>query len=197
MKVQRIAVPDFCQRVQDQPRRDALGNRAGQRHTRDIELADDDEEQVQHNIQRTCDRKIGQWLLGIADGAEHSVAEVIERQRGHTQKVDAQVQDGTGEQVLFGIQQPQQRGRADQTDKQQQHTRRQADQQRRMDGLADVLGVPGTVKPRHQHIDTVAEADKKAGEQCDERCRGADCAQRRGACKAAHNGNIGQVEQNL
>ena len=34
--------------MQDQPRRDALGNRAGQRHTRDIELADDDEEPVSY-----------------------------------------------------------------------------------------------------------------------------------------------------
>ena len=196
-EIQRVAVADLCQRVQDQPCRDALGNRAGQRDAGDIELADDDEKQVEQDVQHARKRQVGQRLFGLTDGAEHCVAEVVECQRRHTEKVDPQVQNRTGQQVLLGVQQFQQRRRTKQTDEQQQHTGGQADQQRRMDGLADVLGVPGTVKAGDQHIDAVAQADQKAGEQCHKRRRRSHGAERRGTGKPAHNGNVGHVEQNL
>ena len=62
-EIQRIAVADLCQRVQDQPCRDALGNRAGQRDTGDIELADDDEKQVEQDVQHARKRQVGQRLF--------------------------------------------------------------------------------------------------------------------------------------
>ena len=196
-EIQRIAVADLCQRVQDQPCRDALGNRAGQRDTGDIELADDDEKQVEQDVQHARKRQVGQRLFCLTDSAEHCVAEVVERQRRHAEKVDPQVQNRTGQQILLGVQQLQQRRRAEQADEQQQHTGGQADQQRRMDGLADVLGVPGTVKAGDQHVDAIAQADQKAGEQCDKRRRRAHGAECRGTGEPAHNGNVGHVKQNL
>ena len=66
-----------------------------------------------------------------------------------------------------------------------------------MYGLADVLGVSGTVKAGDQHVDAIAQADQKAGEQCDKRRRRAHGAECRGTGEPAHNGNVGHVEQNL
>ena len=51
--------------------------------------------------------------------------------------------------------------------------------------------------PDDQHVDAIAQADQKAGEQCDKRRRRAHGAERRGTGEPAHNGNVGHVEQNL
>ena len=118
VQVQRVAVPHFGQRVQDQPGRHALRNGAGQRHAHNVELTDDDKKQVEHDVQSTCDGQINQRLFGIADGAEHRIAEVIQRQRRHAQEVHTQVQNCAGQQIRLGVEQFQQRGRAEQADKQ-------------------------------------------------------------------------------
>ena len=118
VQIQRVAVPHFGQRVQDQPGRHALRNGAGQRHAHNVELTDDDKKQVEHDVQSARDGKIDQRLFGIADGAEHRIAEVVQRQRRHAQEVHTQVQNCTGQQIRLGVEQLQQCGRAEQADEQ-------------------------------------------------------------------------------
>ena len=197
MQIQRIAVLHLGEGVQDQPGRQALGNRTGKRDTGHIQLADDDKKQVEKDVDHTGHGQVGQRLFCLADGAEYRIAVVVERQRRHAQKIDTQVKDRAGQQILLRVEQPQQRGGAEQPHGQQQNTGEQADHQRRMDGLADILVVAGTIVPRDQDIDAVAQADEKAGEKGDKGGGGADGAQCGRARKAAHHGNIGHVEKDL
>ena len=136
-------------------------------------------------------------FFGVADGAEDGVAKVVERQRGHTEEVDPQVEDGTGQQIFLGVQQPQQGGGAQQAHEQQHHTGDEADYQRRVNGAADVIGVPGPIEAGHQHVDAVAQADEKTGEQGDEDARGTHRTQRRGTGEPAHDRDVRHVEQHL
>ena len=66
-----------------------------------------------------------------------------------------------------------------------------------MNGLVDIVRVPGTVEPGHQHIDAVAQANEKAREQGDKDTGGTHRAQCRGARKAAYDRHVGHVEQHL
>ena len=127
MYVQRVAVLHPGQRPQDQKRGNALADGAGQRHAHHAQIAHDDKEQVQQNVQRTGNGQIHQRLFGVADGAEHCVAEVVQRQRWHTQKIHPQIQDRAGQQILLGVQQPQHGGGAQQADEQQHYTGNGAD----------------------------------------------------------------------
>ena len=197
MRVQRVAVLHPGQRPQDQKCRNALADGTGQRHAHHAQIAHDDKEQVQRNVQCTGNRKVEQRLFGVADGAEHRVAEVVQRQRRHAQKIHPQIQNRAGQQIFLGVQQPQHGGGAQQTDEQQRHTGNGADDGRRVDGLFHVLGMARAVKTRHQHIDAVAQADEKAGEQGHQRAGGANSTQRCRACKPAYHGHVRHVEQHL
>ena len=66
-----------------------------------------------------------------------------------------------------------------------------------MDGLVDIIRVAGTVEPSHQHIDAVAQADEKAGEQCDEGAGRADRAQCRRTGKPADHSYVRHIEEDL
>ena len=195
--VQHVAVLHFGQSVQDQPGRGALRNGTGQRHAHHAQLAHDDKKQVQCNVQCARNGQVHQRLFGVADGAEHSVAEVVQGQSGHTKEVHPQVQDGTGQQVVLGVQQPQHEGGTQQADEQQHHTRDQADDGGGVDSLFHIVLVPCTVEAGHQHVDAAAQADQEAGEQADEDAGGTHRAQRCRACKPAYHGHVRHVEQHL
>ena len=195
--IQRVAVLRAGQCPQDQRGRDALGDGTGQRHAHHAQAADDDEEQVQHDVQRARKGQIDQGLFGVADGAEHRIAEVVQRQRRHAQKIHPQVQDGTGQQVVLGVEQPQHEGRTQQADEQQRHTGDQADDGGRVHRLLHIGGVPGPVKACHQHVDAVAQADKETGEQGDQNAGGAHGTQRRGPGEPAHDRHVRHVKQYL
>ena len=66
-----------------------------------------------------------------------------------------------------------------------------------MDRLLYVVLMPRTIEPGHQHIDAVAQANEKAGEQGDKDACGTHSTQRGRACKPSHNGNVRHVEQHL
>ena len=51
----------------------------------------DHQQQVQRDIQRPRQGKEKQRLAGVPLGAENRVAEIIQRQGGHAQKINAQV----------------------------------------------------------------------------------------------------------
>lgn len=54
-EIEGVAVLHLGQGVEDEPRRDALGDGAGQRHARYVQLADDDEEEVEQDVQNARD----------------------------------------------------------------------------------------------------------------------------------------------
>ena len=109
LQMKRIAVLHSGQCMQNQRRRHTLGNGAGQGNTHDAEAADNHKEQVEDNIQRTCNGKINQWLFRLSDGTEHRIAEVIQRECRHTEKIHPKIDNGTGQQIRLGIQKPKKR----------------------------------------------------------------------------------------
>ena len=66
-----------------------------------------------------------------------------------------------------------------------------------MNGAADVIGVPGPIEAGHQHVDAVAQADEKTGEQGDEDAGGAYRAEGRGACEPAHHSHVRHIKEHL
>ena len=66
-----------------------------------------------------------------------------------------------------------------------------------MHRFVHAFGVARPIKPGHQHIDAVAQANEEPGEQGDKNAGGANRAQRRGTGKAPHNRHVGHVEQHL
>ena len=86
VEVQGVAVLHAGQRPQNKEGRDTLGDGTCQRHARHVQMADDDEEEVEQDVQHTRKRQVSQRLFCLADSAEHCVAEVVERQRRHTEK---------------------------------------------------------------------------------------------------------------
>ena len=99
-----IAVLHLGQGVEDEPGRNTLGNGTGQRHACHVQVADDDKEQIQKDIQHTGKAQNVQRLFGLSDGAEHGVAEIVQSQCRHTQEIHPQVEDRTRQQVLLGVQ---------------------------------------------------------------------------------------------
>ena len=183
--------------MEDERSGNALGNGRGQRHTDHVQLTDDDEEQVEQDVQHTGGAQIDQRLFCLANGTENGIAKVEQRQCGHSQEIHPQIEDGTGKQVFLGVQQPEQSGGAQQAHQQQDHACNDADDECRVNGLVDIVRVPGTVEPGHQHIDAVAQANEKAREQGDKDTGGTHRAQCRGARKAAYDRHVGHVEQHL
>ena len=79
-----VAVLHPSQGVEDEPGRNTLGNGTGQRHACHVQVADDDKEQIQKDIQHTGKAQDVQRLFGLTDGAEHGVAEIVQSHCRHT-----------------------------------------------------------------------------------------------------------------
>ncbi len=67
-----------------------------------------DEQQVQQHIQDTGGGQGDERYLSLADAAEDSGFKVVEQDGGHTQEIDAQVEQGEGVDVLWHLKQVQQ-----------------------------------------------------------------------------------------
>ena len=145
----------------------ALAECTGQRDAGHVQPADDDKEQVEQDVQHASDGQVHQRLFGLTDGAEYRVAEVVKREGRHTEEVDPQIEDGTRQQIVLGVQQAKQRRRTQQTNQQQNDASNGTDDNGRVNGFVHIIRVTGTVKAGHQHIDAVAQADEKTGEQGD------------------------------
>ena len=65
------------QRPQNEEGRDALGNGTCQRHAHHVQMADDDEEEVEQDVQHARDAQVVQRLFRLANGAEDGVAVVL------------------------------------------------------------------------------------------------------------------------
>ena len=197
VEVQGVAVLHAGQRPQNEEGRDALGNGTCQRHAHHVQMADDDEEEVEQDVQRARDAQVVQRLFRLANGAEDGVAVVIKSQRRHTEEVHPQVEHGAGVEVFFGVEQVEQGRRTQQADEQEQYAGGDADQQSRVDGLLHIVGMARTVEPGHQHVDAVAQTDEETGEQGDEDAGGAYRAEGRGACEPAHHSHVRHIKEHL
>ena len=193
-KPQAIALTAPQQRRRYQNGGEILRDDAGHRHTRHVHIADDDEEQVQHHIDNAGDGEVVQRAAGITHRGEHGVAKVIDRQRGHTQTVDAQVQHSAVHQLRFGVQRSEDTARKAAADSQQHQSRRRAGQCRRVDGIREVLLIVSSEVVRHQYVDAAGQSDEEAGKQGHENGGGAHRSQRCGAREPADHRHVRHIE---
>ena len=183
----------------DEDGRHPLCDGAGDGHALGGHIAADDEHQIQNDVQHTGHGQIDQRTLGVTGGAEDAVAAVVNAHARQTQRVDAQVQHGAGEEFLLGVQQPQHRFGEEQADHAHQYARAQTDQQGGVGGALHVLIVADAQPAGHGHVDAGAHADEQAGEQGYQRGGGADGAQGDIGVVGvfAGDGHVAEVEQHL
>ena len=78
--------------MEDERGGNALGNGRGQRHTDHVQLADDDEEQIEQDVQYARGREQQQRPLRIAVGAQDGRAEVVDQRAGDADEIDPQIE---------------------------------------------------------------------------------------------------------
>ena len=193
-KPQAIALTAPQQRRRYQNGGKILRDDTGHRHACHVHIADDDEEQVQHHIDNAGDGEVVQRAAGITHRGEHGVAKVIDRQCGHPQAVDAQVQHSAVHQLRFGVQRSEDTARKAAADPQQHQSRRRAGQRRRVDGIREVLLIVSSEVVRHQYVDAAGQSDEEAGKQGHENGGGAHRSQRCGACEPADHRHVRHIE---
>ena len=183
----------------DEQRRHPLCDGAGDSHALGRHTVADNEHQVQYHIQHARHRQIQQGSLGVAGGAEDTVAAVVDAHGRQAQGIELQVQHRAGEEFLLGVQQPQHRLGKKHAHQARQHAHRQTDQEGGVGGVLHVLVIAHAQPAGHSHIDAAAQTDQQSREQRDQRGGGAHRAQGHiGVVRIlAGDGHIAEVEQHL
>ena len=174
---------------------DALGDHGGDGHTCHVQLADDDEEEIQHDVDDSRQGEEVQRPLGIALRPQQGGAEVVDHGGRHAQEVDPQIQRGQIQHVLRGLH-PDQDGPGTED---AHHCQHQAADDAQQDGGVDYpverVSISGAVVFGRQGIGTHGQAHKQVGQQADQRGVGPHCRQGVVPGPAAHHHDIRRVEQ--
>ena len=144
-----------------------LGNDAGQRHPRHVHAEDNDEKQVQRHVDDPRQRQVEERLFGVPHRAEHGVTEVEDRQRGHTQEVDAEVEHRPLHEIGLGAQQGQKGPCQSLADAHDRKPHQKTENGRGVDCLTGIFLVPRAHEARHQHVDTRPHTHQNAGVEHD------------------------------
>lgn len=114
-------------------------------------------------------RQIGQGPLHVAAGAQDGVAKVENAERRHAERVNAEIEHCTGQQIVFRLQQFQHR-RGQEKAKNRDHDAGQRTQnQRRVDAISRVFFLTCAEILRYADIDAIGKPNQKACKQRDER----------------------------
>lgn len=125
--------------------------------------------QVQDDVQDACRRQIGQGPLRVAAGAQDGVAKVENAERRHAERVNAEIEHCAGQQIVFRLQQFQNR-RGQEKAKNRDHDAGQRTQnQRRVDAISRVFFLTCAEILRYADIDAIGKPNQKACKQRDER----------------------------
>ena len=103
------------ERADDEPRGNALGEHARERHAVGRHAEADDEHEVEDNIQHACGGEVDERRFRVADGAQNAAAVVVERGGGHAEEVNAQVELGAVDEVLARVEKLKERTGEDKT----------------------------------------------------------------------------------
>ena len=186
------------QQVQhDQQSRQALGDHAGHGHALGGHVAPDDEEQVQDHIQHTGDGQIQQRPPGVAHGAHNAVAAVVDGHGRHAQGIYFQIQSGSVNQLVLGMQHGQHRTCQQHADQAHNDAEGGAQHEGRVDRLFHPLPVAHAQAPGHRHIDAAAHADQQPRKQRHQQRGGPHRAQGAIVGKFTGDGHVAEVEQHL
>ena len=185
------------QAQQHQPRGNTLGNHRGNGHAGHIQVEADDKEQVQHHVDDSRQEQEVQRPLGIPHRPQDGRAEVIEHAGRHADEIDAHVQAGLVQHLLWGAHQLQHGRCQGNADDQHNAAKDQAGQHRGVHRVPQRLAVIGAVVLGHQHVGAHRKADEQVDDQVDQRAGRAHRRQSLGPGKAPHHNNVRRIEQQL
>ena len=197
--LQAAGVLPAQQMRQDQQGGHPLGDGTGDGNALGGHIAADHEHEVQYHVQHARHRQIDQGAFRVAGGTEDTVAAVVKPHTGQTDSEQLQIQHGTGEELLLGVQHLQHRLGEKNAEQTRQHTHGEAYNSGGVGGALHVLVAAHAQTPGDRHVDACAQTDEQPGEQGHQRGGGAHRAQRDiGVVRIlTGDGNVAEVEQHL
>ena len=154
------------------------------------------EEQVQHDVGEAGGHEEVEGAAGVADGPEDAGPHVVDEGGDGAAEVDPQVGEGVAHHVLRGAHEPEHRtGQAD-AHHGDDRAGGQGQGQAGVDGLPQLLALPGAVVLGDDHCGPGGEAHEEVHQKVDDDRRGAaHSAQSGGAHEVAHDDGVhGVVE---
>ena len=131
-------------------------------------VADDDKKQVEHDVQKPRDHQIGKRTLRVSVRAEHAVTEVEDSERGHSERIDAEIEDSPLDEILLRAEQLQHEPRGKQAEHRDDTARCKADDKRGADGSRCTRLFASAEVLRHADVDGTSHSDEEARKQGDQ-----------------------------
>jgi len=166
-------------------------------NNRHVEPEDNHEQQCQKHVHNAGDREIEEGPFGVAEGAQHGRAEIVDEGGGHTEKIDAQVLRRQRQHVARRLHEPEQRRGEPQPQHQHHDAEDRTERDGAVDGAADVLVLAAAEVARDQDVRADGQADEGSDQQVDECGGGTHRRERAAARELADDDDIGGVEQQL
>ncbi len=185
------------QQAQNQKGGQILRKDAGDGHSFYIHAAHNHKKQIQRHIDDAGEAQIVQRTLGVARGAQHRVAEIVQCQCRHAEQVDAQIDYRVPNQLILGVHKGQNAvGKSDAQDR-DGNACGQTDDDGGMYGLAQIVLASRTDVEGSHRVDAAGQTNQDACEQGDEDAGGAHGSQGDGAGKFAHHRHVRQIKDHL
>ena len=171
-----------------------LGNNGSQGHSGHVQMAADDEKQVENHVDHTGEGEEVQGPLGISLGPQHGRAEVIGQVGGHSQKINAQIYGGQVDDIGGGGHPFQQLTDHDHPEEHHGYAAGHGQGHGGVDALTHVVMPSRPQIPGHYHVGAHRQAHKQIDHQIDERGVGADRRQGLFSREAAHHHHICRIK---
>ena len=187
----------LCHAAQHQSGGDALGDHRGDGDARHIQVTDDDEEQIQHDVHHARQGEEVQRTLGVALRPQQSCAEVVDHGGGHAQEVDPQVQRRKAQHVVRCLHPGEDGPGAEKAHHRQQHAAQDTQQDGGVDHPVELLPVPGAEALGGQGVGAHRQTHEQVRQKADQRRVGAHRRQGVVSGPAAHHHDVRRVEEQL
>ena len=166
------------QAAHDKEHRDDLRDDRRDGDAGDVDLADDDEEQIQQRVDHAGDRQIDQRAARVAVGAENGRAEVVDQREGHAEEVELQIERRFFEDVRRRLHPFEHRAAEEQADGHDKQPEQRTERDGAVARAGDAVRVMTADAARDQNVHADRDADEGVDDEIDERGRRADSGER-------------------
>lgn len=174
-----------------------MRNYARDSHAGNVETDDDYEEKIENYVDYSGYNEVYERTTGISDRRVNSVAAVIRRKRGHSEKVNPKIQRRAVQKFLFRAENPKKRAGESDADRKQNNADDKAYKKRGMSGFSHPVVVFRSVIARDYRVYAAAHAQKHAREHRHDRCRRADRSERTVPTEPADYRHVRHIEKHL
>lgn len=133
----------------------------------------EDEQKIQHDVQRCGQNQEIEGPLGVAHRPEDPCAHVVEHEPEDAGEVDGKIGPGLGEHLRRGLHEPKHQRRHAHADGREQHAQNGGHDQGRIDRVADLFLLLGSVILGDDHARAGGQAHEEADEHVKDRGHGA------------------------